>query len=347
VDVYEIVDYAALERPELTKEEADRIEKVVTLYAEGAEFSVVKGKVQRLENTKREQDPRTVRGIDLGAGNARVSREMFERGYKNIFALDYDPKNTKYARERRPSEDFTIIQGDWHNLPLATADYLNNEDAIAVAFTTERSYLHNRKAVEWFKLFDEFRRVSNYRAMMFMDLPDLSSGVYEERDKNFKTNLENNLGVSETESHIIFDGPGKVKFNRMAITEEQLDIYCHLFGLAVISRDPDPRREDNMTDIYYTLAKDQNWLPGDISKEDLWLSLEKLGMFDYDVDYNMYVDSWGMTLGQALLFGLDTTGSLYSSPYMEDLFRKREGPQVWVDTKGGRINLRAEQPSYN
>ena len=72
----------------------------------------------------------------------------------------------------------------------------------------------------------------------------------------------------------------------------------------------------------------------------------KLGMFDYDVDYNMFVDSWGMTLGQALLFGLESTGSLHSLPRFEELFRQKRGPQVWVDKKGGRLNLRSEWPNY-
>lgn len=313
-DVYEIVDYASLERPELSAKEADKIERVATLFAQGVEYSTVEGKVIKLNTRMKPEDPHQVTGIDIGAGNARVSRELFRRGYVNFFALDFDPKNVGYAMQRRPSEKFTVIRGDWHNLPFETADYTNTGSSLEVGFTTERSFLHNRRAPEWFELFDEFRRVSHYRAMLFMDLPDINNGIYKERIESFRTNIEKNLGIVGTESNIIFDGPGKVKFNRMAISEEQLGIYCHLFGFVIVDKEEDPRPENNMTDVYFTLAKDQNWLPGDITQSDLWNSLVKLGMFDYDVDYNMFVDSWGMTLGQALLFGLESTGSLHSLP---------------------------------
>ncbi len=161
-NVYDVVDYAALDRPELTAKEATRLEAVARLFAEGAEYSTVDGHVVKFASTAPAKEQTEVVILDTGAGNARVSRELFIRGYKNCSALEYDPKNIRYALEKRPSEDFGILRGSWHNIPLATADYTNMNKAIDVCFTTERSFLHDRTAAEWFGLFDEFRRVSHY-----------------------------------------------------------------------------------------------------------------------------------------------------------------------------------------
>ncbi len=362
-DVYEISGYAQNERAELTKIEAAHVAHLAELYVSGVSYSRVhagsqKGEIMILEDDPLEdsqgivREPTSVKILELGAGNARVSRALWSEGFTKCVAVDFDSTNTAVAKERAPDPDFPVLRADWHHLPFLDAkpNYSASLEVNArkragefeVMFTTERSFLHNRTPVEWLSLFDETRRVSSDRAFLGLDIPDTETGVYAERIKSYAQNMQENLGLDPAEMNIIFDGPGQVKFNRLAISDEQLRIYARLFGYAVVEKTADER--EDMTDVYYTLAKDQNFVFGDISENELNDSLEKLGVLSYQTDYNMHIKAWGMTLGQALRFGPDNAASLHSSPYVQAEFEAGRGPLIWADNKGGRVRLMVEMP---
>ena len=362
-DVYEVSGYAQNERAELTKVEAAHVAHLAELYVSGISYSRVhagsqKGEIKVLHDAPPEdpqgvvREPTSVKILELGAGNARVSRELWSQGFTHCVAVDFDPTNTAVAKERAPDPNFPVLRADWHHLPFQDAEpnYSASPEINArkragefeVLYTTERSFLHNRTPVEWLSLFDETRRVSSDRAFLGLDIPDTETGVYAERIKSYAQNMKENLGLDPAEMNIIFDGPGQVKFNRLAISDEQLRIYARLFGYAVVEKTADAR--EDMTDVYYTLAKDQNFVFGDISESELNESLEKLGIFSYQTDYNMHIKAWGMTLGQAIKYGPDYAASLHSSPYVQAEFAAGRGPLLWADNKGGVPKLREEVP---
>ncbi len=274
-----------------------------------------------------------VKILELGAGNARLSRRLSKQGYTNLTALDIDPGNLKIAKERSDGK-INLVLSSWDNLPFPSSETIsdkhNEKSGFDLIFTTERSFLHNREVSKWINLFNESNRVMTYGGCLVFDLPDTEKGSYKVNRDRIRKNLEDNFGIERKNSGILFDGPGTVKFNRMLITEEQLGIYAKLFGFQIVKKIEGLKLDEDTQNNYYVLQKDQDFDIGKLPEGDILSSLEKLGLYeDFTTNFNNYIDSWGMTLGQLYLFGAGG----------KKLWEGNKGPYVFTSLRGDSFGL--------
>jgi hypothetical protein len=120
------------------------------------------------------------------------------------------------------------------------------------------------------------------------------------------------LGVSLKEQDLVFDGPNnKFKYNRLILRPEQIQLYGKLFGYKVneVAR---KQLSDDVTNVYYLFEKDPDFKPQDIAYLDLRYGLFDLGFFNDNPnsdpqgknEFNTIIENWGVTIGQALIYGL-------------------------------------------
>lgn len=309
-DVYESVDFNeyALNSQELTQEEVDLIEgNVLDRFT---------------SNTGRSREDITL--MDLAAGTGRHTMEMLRRhAVGRVIDVEYEAKHVALIKEQNP--DVEVIQGSWYSLPFKTSE---GEDATIDVFDVlGRSLHHARKTHEMLKIFDELQRVTSSEAVGIFDVGAVE-GDYEANLRRFRDNLRaKGIDIDETRAKLIFDGPdNEHRFNRMLLDDPQVDAFLGLTGFRVaerIERVVDESR--GVKNVYYVVEKDPDYDPRRISREVLYEELDETGvLFDPGSDYNMYVEAWGMTVGQALLGGLD-------NEHYRELNKSGNGPEILVD----------------
>lgn len=161
--------------------------------------------------------------------------------------------------------------------------------------------------------------------------------MYRNRIARLKNNFQAQ-GIEGVNVDLIYDGPDEThKFNRMVLRPEQVDALARLIGFRPAM---DIRNESieggNIRNLYYILEINPNFNPFTISHEQLVSDLKTLGVLVPETDFNMYVKAWDMTLGQALLFGLDS-----NLPHVYNEIERFQGlqlgyPQVIASFHGGK-----------
>jgi len=309
-EVYDAVDFEryALNHEQLTVREVDKLEAIARSLAETT------GK-----------DSHDVRVIDIGAGVGRHAIGLRDRGFRYISALESQPQHVEILRSKAP--EVRIIGNNWHDIPLASGDAY--DEAPELFYCLGRTVPHNRTPQDMLKLFDEIQRITAPNAKGLIDIPDITIGEYQERVQKFGDNLAALPGIDPHESRLVFDGPDNVhKFNRMVLTPQQMEIYARMCGFKIqLVGTEEVEAASGVNNQYYLLEKDEGFYPDDISREELSKMIKDVGLYDAGVDYQMYVDAWGMTLGQAIWGGLDN-----------DEVRMRNsvgrGPVVSVEKRG-------------
>lgn len=238
------------------------------------------------------QDSKSINILDIGAGTGRHSVPLFQEGYQ-VTALELQDNHVQTIRQKAPG--IQIIQQDWLKLEL--------NHKIDFAYCLERSALHNQTPSDMLKFFDNISSSLEKNGTLLIDFADTSIGEYQSKVDQFKQNLIK-IGVKESKIQYIFDGVDeKHQFNRMAPTKEQIKIYAKLTGLKMVSSNHDS--VEDISNTYYIFTKDPNLYPDDDSIDNLQELLLEIGLYGKDVDYNQFIKSWEMSIGQALIYGLD------------------------------------------
>jgi len=288
--VYKSVEFQSyvLNHGELTQREATLIEDLVG------------------DTAKRDGKPTSaVRVFDVGAGTGRHAVRLKNAGY-DVFALEYEPHHAKIIKDQSP--DLEVVSADWHAMPLQKG--ISAENPPEVFYCLGRTILHNNTPEKMLRFFDDLQRVTSNTAQGVIDIPKISesdSGIvtnpYDKEITRFADHLSD-LGVENIKSRNIFDGPDeKHKYNRMALTDTQFRSYAKLLGFKVSHVEGSPINEEGLFDnSYYFLEKDPDFDISQLTAQELRGSLRELGLFDPGVDYNTYVEAWGLPLGLAILY---------------------------------------------
>ena len=283
--VYQAVEFReyALNNEDLTHEEAERIQSIVTEYAEKKGIPV-------------EQ----VHIADVGAGTGRHSILLNQEGF-DVKAYEYEGKHVLQIKEEAP--DLDVVQADWHNMPLPSAGEATPDNP-QVMFCLGRTILHNNSPEKMARFFDEMHRVLKDEGMGIIDIPevpeDIDSGddEYSQNAREYASHLQS-IGVLPNRAKNIYDGPDEAhKFNRMAMTQFQFESYAKLFGFKVEKLDTVPVGKEGLFDnSYYKIEKDPDFDISKIPTREMLEMLYGIGLYHPGVDYNKQVDAWGVPLG--------------------------------------------------
>lgn len=306
-EIYNRVNFAeyALNNPDLTKREADLVERYAGNISKDAAI------------------------LDIGAGVGRHSSELIQRGYKNVTAVEYQQNHIDFIRKKHPQ--IKAIKGSWHDLVDITA----GPESYDIAYIFGRSITHNRTPQEMVHFFDQMTTVVKTQGKALVDFEDINWGARQERVQNLRNNLQR-LGIKTTLGGEIFDGPNNnERFNRLVLRSEQVKTIADIFGLKVVANERLPIEGGEFDNVYYVFEKDGSFDPRNITRQDLHEALFDLGILrskDAKV-YNMYIESWGMTIGQAYIFGLDNEKIRLAN-------QRGQGPVVSVEySADGKINI--------
>lgn len=313
-EVYKNIDFSKydLNDHELTSFEADLIEKAIQ---------------STKHSMRNKKDIKNTTVLDNAAGTGRHSRELTDRGFKKIIELEYEQKHVDQMKSAQPK--MNVIRGDWKKLPLAKS--WDTSKPVDFTYSLGRSISHNRTPTEMMHWFDEVTRVTE--GGILIDQPDVDWGVYKERIEKLMKNLEN-IGVKPVKSTLIYDGPNELyKYNRMVLRPEQLEAYERLFGLKRVWTE-EKQLGENVRNKYYCYDTETGSDPEYLSAHQLNEDLKSIGLFDPGQDLNLYIDRWGMTVGQALLYGLD-------NDHIRQQNKVGRGPKVSVEYKGSQLRLSA------
>ncbi|OGM20660.1 hypothetical protein A2771_02375 [Candidatus Woesebacteria bacterium RIFCSPHIGHO2_01_FULL_38_26b] len=319
-DIYEKVDFSnyKLNESELTTMEAGIIDNAIS----------------GLEKVRNGNDKKRMKLLDIGAGTGRHCTKLYDEGYEDITALEYEQKHVEFIRSKKPN--LKIIKGDWKELSSLIGTPPKGDTKIDFAYSLGRSISHNRTPSDMFHLFDEVQLVMTDNGRFLFDEPDVNWGIYLERINNFRENLEKK-GVHTLQSGIIFDGPNDTdKFNRQVLRPDQIKSLAFLLGFELVEeRSKLIGGKGEIKNTYYTFEMNKEWNPQSITPEELNENLKGLGLLDPGADFNMYIDAWGMTLGQALIyvhnFGL-------GNEYMRYLNKEGKAPDILIEFDGSQIN---------
>ena len=290
-EVYKAVNFHeyVLNNPELTARESVLIQEQVKEYAE-----------------KVRKNPKQVRVIDIGAGTGRHSVALHRLGY-DVTALEFEQHHVKKIKEQEG--DIKAIVADWHNIPYPNGRY-NDETSPEVFYCLGRTILHNNTPEKMARYFDEMQRVLTYRGVGIIDIPIIPeervsevTNQYSAEIQRYTEHLES-LGVEPGRARNIFDGPDeRHKFNRMTITDAQFRAYSKLFGFRV-KKVEEAKIGDNdlFNNAYYVIEKDPDFVVDDMKPQEFRDAVASIGLLDPGIDYNRYVDAWGLPLGIPIMF---------------------------------------------
>jgi SAM-dependent methyltransferase len=316
-EMYDKIDFGKYARnsPEITLEEVGLIEAAVYRVME------------RKNMTKDE-----ISLVDVAAGTGRHVFELAKRGYRNIVAIDMHDKHVKEMKvflRKNPllQKRVRVEQGNWFDVPARWGE------KASVRFAIGRSIPHNRTPLEMLKFFDIQKRGLDYEGALVVDLLNIFKGKYKDSFDTLSANLLK-IGVNEMQAKLIFDGPNSdLLFNRQTYTRKQVNAMCTILGYKIgkyVARDN--IHGENISSESYILEQDENYDPRWISRHTLGRCLKVLGLYDSDVNFNEMIHEWGMTIGQAVLYGLDNES-------IRILNTKNQGPKVYAKYSGARLDL--------
>jgi len=308
-EIYQNIDFSKyfLNNPEVTKFEVDFLEEAIN----------------GLEKVQNNVNKYEIAICDVGAGTGRHSLELARRGYKNITAIDEEKKHIEFIQRQNPS--IHVIQNDWHLLSRLDEFYRQKMDFV---FMLGRSLTHNRRPDEMVHCFDQLLGIMSREGRLCFDFEDTSYGERGRRFVAFKENLISK-GILVPKTGVIFDGPDDVhRYNRQVLNPEQIKALADLFGLKIIKTGYQIFGGGiELKNDYYLLEKDKNFNIKNVNFEEFKKNLDILGLINRETDFNKYIESWGMTIGQALCFGKEFG---LGNEYLRKLNEEKNGP-IFLD----------------
>jgi SAM-dependent methyltransferase len=325
-EIYEKIDFSeyTVNTSELTKEEVDLL----------------------VDHVRRNKDSQI---LDVGAGTGRHALELRQRGYTNVIAFEHEQKHIDFMRSQDP--EMTIVKGDWTHLKTYLTEggivhLIKHEDGtlekqpqkMKLVYSLGRTLAHNRTPEAMFQTFDQVLEVLDEEGKFVFDMPDVNWGVYQERVQHLRSTLEE-LGVKSTETGRIFDGPTDVeKFHRMIIMPQQAKALADMLGYKIVEKRTE-QIEDDINNIYYVFEQDPDFDASRITPDEHQAALVDLGLLEPGSDLNTYVEAWGMTIGQSLIFrfqmGLD-------NPHIRYMNENGRSPQIRIYTENGVREIETE-----
>lgn len=283
-DVYESIDFSKYElnSPELTAEECQRIERLAADYA--SEHKVLLQDVEVL---------------DIGAGTGRHARPLHQKGYR-ITALEPLAKHIEYMKGEDP--DLPIVQADTDTME----EKLPEAYQANIVYGLGRFETHLLENSTTLRFYDEMRLVTSDDATVLIDEPDIS-GLYAQQIQELNDSLTA-LGIEPSPHQLLFDGPDTThKFNRRVHTGEEREAINRLLGWRTVNVEEKLIGEGNIRNTYLTFEKDPDFDPRAITREELQKHAAVLGLFSPSagVEEDTFIKSWGMTIGQAMAYGLE------------------------------------------
>ena len=322
--IYKSIDFHeyVLNNPELTLRESRIIQDQIQEFAD-----------------KFGKPVQEVRVVDVGAGTGRLAVVLHDLGY-NITALDYEQHHVKRIKEQAPSIKTSVA--DWHNMPFPNGENFGDLSP-EVFYCFGRTVLHNNTPEKMARFFDEMHRVLTPNGIGIIDIPKIpEEKVSEVKDQyadeisRYSAHLES-LGVETGKARNIFDGPDeKHKFNRMTTTDSQFRDYAKLFGFKVNKVEEAPIGDGDLFDnSYYIIEKDPDFEVDKIDPQEFIDSAVSIGMLDPGVDYNKFVDAWGLPMGIPMMYMAGREPEKLK--YMRDAYRKGKLGEVSTQMDGGAI----------
>jgi hypothetical protein len=283
--------------------------------------------------------------VSLAAGKGRMAFALESAGFK-VVAVEPQAEYVKAIEASAEGKNITVVPKTWDELTIGdlqfpvtpkdleaidiTQDYLSafpsREQALesiqfreyaGVEFgeSTGRSLPHGNSPQYLLNALDSIRSVSKDGAIWVVDFMDPFSGRYKENIEKLRGNLLS-LGVDPTQSHFTFEGPEPgLRFNRMTVSQEQMHAYAELLGFKVKEVIETPVGEDaeSFKNVYYVLEVAKDFYPGKYTRERLIELLAITGLSDPGTDLNERVKSFGLSLGQALVYGFPSTPDYLSA----------------------------------
>jgi len=247
--------------------------------------------------------------VDIGAGNGRVSLELKGKLGENasVISMDIEKKHTEQIKECEP--DASVMRVDWHHLPLQGG-------SVDIALSFGRSILHNNNPQDMLLFFDEMHRVLRDGGSFIFDLPDIdkqnsdTDNVYTNEVNRYREHLQS-LGAMEGVSNRIFDGPdGSHLYNRMTLSQQQLEMYALLFGFNLKKVDSRIVGEEDgaFENSYYEMQKVADYDISTVEIFQLKEAIQTLGLLEPGVDMSLKPKAWGFRVGSVFLS--DSTSQL-------------------------------------
>lgn len=318
--VYREVDFHKYEinNKELTQEEIDML-----------------GSLIRQDKAERADDaPGNYKILDIGAGTGRHAIGLKQQGHQGVIALEREQHHAVKIQEQDTS--ITVVQGDWQNLPGVLWSAIGTDGKVQFAYSLGRTASHNRSPVDMLHMFDGVRSILDEQGDFVFDQPDIDWGIYRDRIDHLRSNLQA-IGVDAFQGELLYDGPDEAhKFNRMVLRPEQVDAlaallgYKRAMGVEEVSLD-----NGNIRNLYYHFEVDSAFSPEKLSRDELGKHLAALRLLSPGINFNTYVKTWGMTIGQALMFGLE------KHDHFRILNEAGEGPEIVAEPEGNTWHLSA------
>lgn len=273
--------------------------------------------------------------VDVGAGVGRHAKMLTDLGYSKVIAVEAQPEHVAYMRNNCP--DVEVIGGSWSDMSKSQNDGGVGLEVADYAYILGRSATHNRTPYQMLGCFDQLQAILKKRGGGMVDFENIESGERQKRVKALSENLAK-IGIEAGVGGEIFDGPSDdERFDRLILEPNQVAAMFKLVGVepdGTVSKVVDGGGFEN---VYYKFKKPENSNLSLMRREEFNKLCLEVGLFKPGVDYQeVYVEAWGMTLGQALvyveLFGLD-------NHYFRSLNEKGEAPRVKLLSDSKKIDL--------
>ncbi|PIZ46430.1 hypothetical protein CO180_02790 [candidate division WWE3 bacterium CG_4_9_14_3_um_filter_41_6] len=277
-----------------------------------------------------DHNPTQTRVVDLGAGTGRHTVPLSRKGYR---VTSVEPEKKHCDKIAHDAPDATVIQSDWGSLLKKTDPPIEKWEADMV-YVLGRSATHNRTPAEMVAMMDAASVISKDDATFVIDFADVDFEVYKDRITHLKESLARK-GVDMSKRGVLFDGPNDLdRFNRLVLDKKQIEALATLFGYSIDNVEETRQGENGeIRNMYYTLKKCKEGLPR-LSFGEIYELYSTLDLMNMETDFNTYVERWGMTLGQAIIFVQDFG---LSNMHLRELNEDGRGPKVHVSHHGKKL----------
>ncbi len=239
--------------------------------------------------------------LDIGAATGRNALPLSGTGLKKVIGFEYENhyvgQMQMLAKEKGLPLD--AVEGDWKQLSTILEERGYPKGSIDIFISLNRTGMHNRMPWDMLHWFDEIGQIASADCIGIVDFPSTEVGVNAEEMNALRKNLEA-YGIGEYfpfPQVQVFDGPDEGhKFHRLAVTDEQAEIYFKITGFRVVKKiESIWGNNREFHNKYYVIERDPNFDPEAI-KAGMALYMHKLGIKGPAVPWEMRIESLDSTL---------------------------------------------------